>query len=78
MNPRNAELVDPSTDPVLPHQPAESLTLSVAEAAGLLGISRALAYDLVRTGDIPAIRLGRRLVVPRHALFDLLGPKQEP
>jgi excisionase family DNA binding protein len=55
-------------------QDVEQLTLSVTEAAGLLGISRALAYDLVRAGEIPAIRLGRRLVVPRHSLNELLGP----
>jgi excisionase family DNA binding protein len=73
MNTRNAEAVDAPIYRVLIDQPAEPLTLSVTEAAGLLGISRALAYELVRTGDIPAIRLGRRIVVPRHSLLDLVG-----
>ena len=47
---------------------AERLALSVEEAGGLLGISRDLAYDLVARGEIPSVRLGRRLVVPRRAL----------
>jgi excisionase family DNA binding protein len=51
------------------HQP---LTITVERAGQLLGISRGLAYDLVRRGDIPAIRLGRRLVVPAHAIDEIL------
>ena len=50
----------------------ERLTLTVEETAKLLGIGRQLAYDRVRTGQIPAIRLGRRLVVPKRALERLL------
>lgn len=46
----------------------ERMTLSVEEAAGLLGISRALAYELVRRGELPRLRLGRRVLVPRRAL----------
>ena len=51
---------------------SESLVVSVEEAAGLLGISRGLAYELVRRGDLPSIRLGRRLVVPRRRLVELV------
>ena len=50
----------------------ERLTLTVEEAAKLLGIGRQLAYDRVKTGDIPVIKIGRRLVVPRRALEKLL------
>lgn len=52
---------------------AQPLTLSVEEAARLLGISRTLAYDLVRRGELPRLRLGRRVVVPRQALQDMIG-----
>ena len=45
----------------------ERLTISVEDAAAMLGISRALAYVLVRRGDIPSLRLGRRVVIPEHA-----------
>jgi excisionase family DNA binding protein len=46
----------------------ERLTLTVEEAASVLGVSRALGYELVRRGEIPSLRLGRRIVVPRLAL----------
>lgn len=48
-------------------------TLLVEEAAHALGISRASAYEGVRTGTIPSIRIGRRILVPRAALERLLG-----
>jgi excisionase family DNA binding protein len=51
----------------------ERLTLTVEEAARLLGISRALAYELVHRGDIPSLRLGRRIVVPRRGIDELLA-----
>ena len=48
------------------------LVVGVTEAAELLGISRRLAYELARAGGLPALRVGRRLVVPRAALLTLL------
>jgi excisionase family DNA binding protein len=47
---------------------AERITLTVEEAGERLGISRTLAYELVRRGEIPSLRLGRRVVVPTRAL----------
>lgn len=46
---------------------------SVDEAAVVLGIGRNLAYTGVHEGWLPAIRVGRRLLVPRKALEDLLA-----
>ena len=46
----------------------DALLLTVSEAARLLRISRGLAYELVRQERIPFIRLGRRLLIPRHGL----------
>jgi len=51
----------------------ERLTLTVEEAASALGISRAFAYESVRRGDIPHIKIGRRLLVPRAALEQMLS-----
>ena len=53
----------------------ERLTVSVEDAARLLGISRGLAYDLARRGELPgACRLGsKRFVVSRQALEDYLA-----
>jgi excisionase family DNA binding protein len=50
---------------------ATPLTMTVDEAAAELGISRGTAYECARTGQIPTIRLGRRLLVPREALLRL-------
>jgi excisionase family DNA binding protein len=51
-------------------------TITVEEAAPILGIGRSSAYDLARSGEIPTLRLGRRLVVPVAALRRLLGENQ--
>jgi excisionase family DNA binding protein len=50
----------------------DSLTYTVEEAAAVLGISRASGYDGVNNGDIPSIRIGRRILVPKAALARLL------
>jgi excisionase family DNA binding protein len=58
------------------HQAAAAstcLVYSVAEASRLLGISRAFAYELVARGELPVIHLGRRLLVPKTALLDLVA-----
>jgi excisionase family DNA binding protein len=51
----------------------DKLTLSVEETAKLLGIGRNLCYERVKTGEIPVIKIGRRLLVPRSALEKLLA-----
>ena len=50
----------------------DRIVLTVEEAAGLLRISRGLAYEMVRQGSLPTIRLGRRILVPRSALEQML------
>jgi excisionase family DNA binding protein len=49
-----------------------ALTMTVEAAARELGISRNTAYECARTGQIPTVRLGRRLLVPRAALEAML------
>ena len=51
---------------------SKCLTLTVEEAAEILGISRALAYSLVARQELPSLKLGRRVVIPRRALERLL------
>jgi excisionase family DNA binding protein len=53
------------------------LTFTVSEVAELLGICRTSAYECVRRGEIPALILGRRILVTRAALEQLLGPMPE-
>lgn len=47
--------------------------LTVEQTAKLLGISRGLAFTAARSGDIPSIRIGRRILVPRDRLRQMLG-----
>jgi excisionase family DNA binding protein len=42
--------------------------LNVEDVAALLGISRWRAYESLRAGEIPSLRVGRPLLVPTHAL----------
>ena len=46
----------------------DSLLLTVPETAKLLRISRNLAYELVARGELPAVRLGRVIRIPRDEL----------
>ena len=52
--------------------PDRPLVLSVGDAARLLGISRAHAYELVARGELAHIRLGRRVVVPQRAIDQII------
>jgi excisionase family DNA binding protein len=67
----------PENTPVRRIKPLPSsedrLTRTVEEAAKALGISRAIAYEAVNNGDIPTIRIGRRILVPKAALNRLLS-----
>jgi excisionase family DNA binding protein len=48
-------------------------TIRVEEVAPILGISRSSAYDAARSGEIPTLRIGRRLLVPVLSLRRMLG-----
>jgi excisionase family DNA binding protein len=57
------------------------LVFTVEEAAGLLGISRSFAYEAVQRGEIPSMRIGRRILVPKAALERFLAsstPTEQP
>jgi len=48
------------------------LCISIPEAALMLGISRNLAYELVKRHELPIVKLGKRLVIPKVALQKML------
>ena len=54
----------------LEQRPPERLVLSIPEAARMLGVSRATAYQFVREGGLPSIRFGRRILIPKKALLE--------
>ncbi len=53
------------------------LTVTMPEAAKLLGIGRNTAYEAARRGEIPIVRIGKRLLVPVSALDRLLDGSSE-
>jgi excisionase family DNA binding protein len=48
-------------------------TVTVDEAGAIVGISRASAYQAANSGDLPTVRIGRRLLVPVAQLKRMLG-----
>jgi len=50
----------------------EKLTVTVEEAGVLLGIGRGLAYEMAKTGRLPVLRFGKRMVIPRQLLENML------
>jgi excisionase family DNA binding protein len=54
---------------------AASPTLTVAETATLLGVSRWLVQQQVGKGVLPAVRLGRRILIPRARLLAWLDSR---
>ncbi len=53
------------------------LTFTVPEAGEVLGIGRDAAYAAARRGEIPTLRLGRRVLVPVPLLLRMLGANRE-
>jgi len=45
----------------------EAVTVTIPEVASLLGVSLIAAYALAKREDFPAIRIGKRIVIPRAA-----------
>ena len=48
------------------------MTLQVEELMPILGIGRNTAYELIRSGQIRSIRIGRQIRIPRDALLEFL------
>jgi excisionase family DNA binding protein len=80
-SPRSAGRSRPSshpdvvTDAVGTHADATELppTISVEQAAKLLGVSRSAAYRAAASGQLPTLAFGRRLLVPTAPLLRMLG-----
>jgi excisionase family DNA binding protein len=51
--------------------------LRVEDAARMLNVGRSTAYELIRSGRLRSVKIGRRRLVPRDALEDLLVSLQE-
>jgi excisionase family DNA binding protein len=60
-----------------PQHPELPALLRVEQACRLLGISRSAGYRATTAGDLPILRLGRRIYVPTARLLAMLGPIPE-
>jgi len=49
------------------------LMLRVSDAMALCDLGRTATYEAIRCGDIPSIKLGRSIRVPKHRLMEMLG-----
>jgi hypothetical protein len=58
---------------VLSAQWDDRSTFTVLETAEILGLSSWAAWQAVNNGNIPTVRIGRRIIVPRHGIERLLG-----
>ena len=48
------------------------MTLQVEDLMPILGIGRNTAYQLIRSGQIRSVRIGRQIRIPREALLEFL------
>ena len=55
----------------------DKLCYTIPEAAALLGFSRNFGYELARRGEIPIIRFGKRMLVPKAKFDKMLGQYPE-
>ena len=53
-------------------------TMTVEEMGRVLGIGRRQAYEAVNRGDIPSIRLGKRILISTRVIQDILNTGSIP
>ena len=73
-----ADIHDPEPEHLnneIPQQssPENKVTLTVSEAAELIGISKPKMYELIHSNEIPSIHVGKKIVIARQALMDWLS-----
>ena len=51
----------------------EKLTLSVQEAADLIGISKPKMFDLLHNGEIPYKRIGKKILISHQVLVEWIN-----
>ena len=52
--------------------PENKVTLTVSEAAELIGISKPSMYEVVRTGKVRSVKVGKKILISRQSLMDWL------
>lgn len=54
----------------------QRLVLDAVDVSHLLGLSRGSVYSALASGAIPSIRIGRRILIPRSGLEELLAERR--
>jgi excisionase family DNA binding protein len=72
-----SELLAPTLPPPQPDGAGAPLLLRVTEGAQLLGISRTSMYQLVATGQVPLVRIGKSVRLVRSGLEAWIRSSQE-
>ena len=54
------------------------LMFDIHEVAQITGVSTGTVYNAVKRGEIKAVRIGRRILVPGHQLRTMLGLGESP
>ena len=67
------EVIEDQGPKVLAAKWSSRNTFKIQEAAEILGISRWSAYYAFKRGELPGIKLGKRILIPRHALEKMLS-----
>jgi excisionase family DNA binding protein len=52
---------------------SRSAVVTVAQAASIFGVDVRTVSRAIQTGELPVLRLGRRILIPRIRLLELLG-----
>jgi excisionase family DNA binding protein len=60
-----------------PEASTRRLVLTVPEVAAELQIPASTVYDLIRRGEIPSVRVGKRIRVPKRRLEDWINGRHE-
>ena len=68
MSPYPRTLSDLPTEPSTP-----SVTMTIKEAAAFLGLSLSATYEAAARGEIPTMKIGRRVLVKREQLVSMLS-----
>ncbi len=67
-----SRVVTPSIDP----EEMKKLLLKPAEVAKMISVSRNVMYEMLHTGEIPSLRIGKSIRVPKKALLEWIDAHQ--
>jgi excisionase family DNA binding protein len=69
------------TTPVKPErklpEPTSRISVSIQEAAKILGVSKKTFYPLIREGKVRTVKIGRRVLVSVQSLHEFVDGKKE-